>query len=472
MIKRNQRRLNRLNAFLDAMIVLLSYLFASWLWLDVVNKDIRNMARVQGLRSGALIAALIYAAWTVFLLWAFRLYHTSRTHRAPKQNGRILAVNVVAILTAASGLYLFRMVDFSRGVLAVYFVVSSVLLIAKRTLIQAVLSRARSRGYNLKHVLVIGGGEMARRYTHSVETRPQLGINVDMLLVPDEKLLHELETRLHGAGIDEVILALEPSELPVTLDAIRVCEKCGTRISVIPFYNDVIPTCPTIDTVGNLKLIQLRTMPLDDSLNAFVKRAFDLAVSAFLLLVLSPLLLALALFIRLSSPGPIFFKQERVGLNKKNFVMYKFRSMRVNSTQDTAWSSQTDDRRTKIGAILRKTSLDELPQLLNVLKGDMSLVGPRPEIPFYVEQFRETVPRYMVKHQVRPGMTGWAQVNGFRGDTSIEARIQHDLWYIENWSFTLDMRILLMTAFGGMVNSEKMDDSQEKEKEQKQHTVA
>ncbi len=457
MIQRNQRLLNRLNALSDAGLVLLSYLLATWLWLDVISRDQVNLAHIRGLRSGALVAALIYAAWTVLLLWSFRIYRTSRTHQARLQTGRILAGNAIALLTAAAGLYLFRLQDFSRGVLAVYFVVSSGALVAKRAVLQAVLRYARSRGYNLKHMLVIGGGEMARRYIRNVESRPWLGIHVAGCFPPDEDLLSRLEKRLHGVGIDEVILALEPEEVGVTQDVIEVCEKCGTKICVIPFYNDVIPTRPTIDMVGEIKLIQLRTTPLDDPLNAFVKRAFDAAVSLLLLVLLSPLFLVLSIAIKLSSPGPVFFRQERIGLNKTPFVMYKFRSMKVNDRQDTAWSTSADDRRTRIGALLRKTSLDELPQLFNTLKGDMSLVGPRPEIPYYVEQFRETVPLYMVKYQVRPGMTGWAQVNGYRGDTSIPARVEHDLWYIENWSVGLDLRILFRTAFGGMVNGEKLE---------------
>ena len=457
MIQRNQRLLNRLNALSDAGLVLLSYLLATWLWLDVISRDQVNLAHIRGLRSGALLAALIYAAWTVLLLWSFRIYRTSRTHQARLQTGRILAGNAIALLTAAAGLYLFRLQDFSRGVLAVYFVVSSGALVAKRAVLQAVLRYARSRGYNLKHMLVIGGGEMARRYIRNVESRPWLGIHVAGCFPPDEDLLSRLEKRLHGVGIDEVILALEPEEVGVTQDVIEVCEKCGTKICVIPFYNDVIPTRPTIDMVGEIKLIQLRTTPLDDPLNAFVKRAFDAAVSLLLLVLLSPLFLVLSIVIKLSSPGPVFFRQERIGLNKTPFVMYKFRSMKVNDRQDTAWSTSMDDRRTRIGALLRKTSLDELPQLFNTLKGDMSLVGPRPEIPYYVEQFRETVPLYMVKYQVRPGMTGWAQVNGYRGDTSIPARVEHDLWYIENWSVGLDLRILFRTAFGGMVNGEKLE---------------
>lgn len=472
MIKRNQRLLNRLNALSDAGIVLLSYLFASWLWLDVISKDGHNVAHVAGIRSHVLIAALIYAFWTVFLLWAFRLYHTRRTLDAENYFGRVLAGNGIALLTAASALYVFRLEDFSRGVLGIYFLCSSTVLLAKRAAVRSLLRYARSRGYNLKHMLVIGGGTLAQRYIQNVEKRPWLGIHVDGCIRPENGMLTQLEKRIHGAGIDEVILALEPDELDVTRDVIRICEKCGTKVSVIPFYNDVIPTRPTIDTVGKLKLIQLRTTPLDDPLNAFAKRAFDASVSFLLLVLLSPLFLGLAIAIKLSSPGPVFFKQERIGLNKKKFVMYKFRSMRVNDTQDTAWSSQTDDRRTRVGALMRKTSLDELPQLLNTLKGDMSLVGPRPEIPYYVEQFRETVPLYMVKYQVRPGMTGWAQVNGYRGDTSIPARVEHDLWYIENWSFGLDLKILLMTAFGGMINSEKLGVAKEEGKNDSSQPVA
>ena len=188
---------------------------------------------------------------------------------------------------------------------------------------------------------------------------------------------------------------------------------------------------------------------------AAVKRGFDIAVSALGLVLLSPLLLFLALGVKFSSPGPVFFRQERVGFNQKRFQMLKFRSMVVNDRSDTAWSSGGDKRRTKFGTFMRKTSLDELPQLFNVLKGDMSLVGPRPELPFFVEKFREEIPLYMVKHQVKPGMTGWAQVNGYRGDTSIEKRIELDLWYIENWSVGLDIRILFRTVFGGMWNKEE-----------------
>lgn len=176
-----------------------------------------------------------------------------------------------------------------------------------------------------------------------------------------------------------------------------------------------------------------------------------------LIVLTSPIMLGVAIGVKLSSPGPIIFKQERVGLNKRPFMMYKFRSMRVNAAEDSAWSTNSDPRKTRFGSIIRKFSLDELPQFFNVLKGDMSLVGPRPEIPFHVEHFKEEIPRYLVRQQVRPGLTGWAQINGLRGDTDIAERIRYDIWYIENWTVALDIKILFRTVFGGkMVNDEKI----------------
>ena len=186
-----------------------------------------------------------------------------------------------------------------------------------------------------------------------------------------------------------------------------------------------------------------------------MKRCFDFLFAGTVLLLLSPLMLVIAMGVKLSGPGPVLFKQERVGKERKVFTMYKFRSMRVNSQADTAWSRDRDSRITPFGALIRKFSLDELPQFFNVLKGEMSVVGPRPELPYFVEQYKDNVPLYMVKHQVKPGITGWAQVNGYRGDTSIEKRIEHDIWYIENWSMYLDVKIIFMTIFGGMINKEK-----------------
>lgn len=453
MIRKNQKQLNQLNALSDGILVLLSYLFASWLWLDVIKGD-PNIAAVTGVHSA--LTAVIYAIWTVLILSCFHVYRSTRISRMGRGFKSIVLANAIAVVSAAAALYLFRLQEFSRGVLAVFYVTVCVVLILKRVLLRLFLRHMRAKGYNQKHVLVVGGGELAQRYVQAVESDEELGMRVANHLTEMEGLTERMEQLLHGAEIDEVVAALEPLETDHIAEIIYICEKCGTKISIVPSYNDIIPTRPTIDVVGDMKLIQLRTTPLDEPLNAFMKRAFDIVASLILIVLSSPIMLVAAIGTKLSSPGPILFKQERVGLNKKNFTMLKFRSMRVNSEQDTGWSTAVDNRRTKFGSLLRKTSIDELPQLFNTLKGDMSLVGPRPEIPFYVEQFRETIPLYMVKNQVRPGITGWAQVNGYRGDTSIEERVKHDLWYIENWSLGLDIAILFRTAFGGMINQEKV----------------
>lgn len=195
-------------------------------------------------------------------------------------------------------------------------------------------------------------------------------------------------------------------------------------------------------------------MPLTNTFNSMVKRSIDIFGALVAIILFSPIMLISAILVKTTSKGPLIFRQERVGLHNKPFYMYKFRSMAVQEIKDekAAWTTKNDPRVTGIGKIMRKTSIDELPQLFNVLKGDMSLVGPRPERPQFVEKFREEIPRYMVKHQVRPGMTGWAQINGYRGDTSIKRRIEFDLYYIENWTVGLDIKILILTIFKGFIN--------------------
>ena len=229
------------------------------------------------------------------------------------------------------------------------------------------------------------------------------------------------------------------------------------RISLIPSFSRYMPRHIRMEELDHVKLIDMRAIPLDNPGAATIKRAMDIIGSALLIALTSPIMLAAAIGVKLSSPGPVFFIQDRIGKEKKPFRMYKFRSMRLNNESQTAWSQDIDPRKTIFGSFIRKFSIDELPQLFNVLKGDMSLVGPRPEIPFYVRQFREDVPLYLLRQQVRPGMTGWAQVHGLRGDTSIEDRVKYDIWYINHWSLSLDIKILFRTVFGGFMNNEVIE---------------
>ena len=252
---------------------------------------------------------------------------------------------------------------------------------------------------------------------------------------------------------------------------ISVCNNNCAKILVVPAICGYFRSPRQITEIGNLPLIDIRSTPLDITSNRVAKRFLDIVGSLILIILTSPLMLFTAIGVRLSSPGPILFRQTRVGRNNRNFTMYKFRSMRVNDSQQTGWSTENDPRKTRFGAFIRKCALDELPQFFNVLKGDMSLVGPRPEVPFYVEKFKKEIPLYMLKHTLRPGITGLAQIKGLRGDTSIQARINEDINYIENWTLLGDIRILLLTPLHAINRHEKYA-KRDKLEEQKSATRA
>ena len=463
MIRKNQAFLNRVNILLDMLLVILSYMLASWLRLDFLDGHSGNMAAIS---EKTLLLALAYSIVLFFLLSIFGFYHTTRTRRLTWKIRTIFISVTLSTLIATTLLFVFRLVDFSRGVILVFYLATLILLIGKYAFMRLVLRRFRGKGYNLKHVLVIGTGSLAQQYQQDVENETELGFHVcgfignpDLMENREDEYLggfDSLDEQLSHPGINEVVIALEPDEYSRIREIILSCERNGVKYSVIPFYNDIIPPNPVIETIGQSRLINMRVNRLENLGWAILKRGFDLLASSLGLVILSPIFLIIAIGVKRSSPGPILFRQTRVGYQRKEFTMLKFRSMRVNNEQDTAWSRDKDDRRTPFGSFIRKTSLDELPQLINVFKGEMSLVGPRPELPHFVEQFRETIPFYMVKHQVKPGMTGWAQVNGYRGDTSIEKRVELDLWYIDHWSPGLDLKILFKTVFGGNINSEKM----------------
>ncbi len=450
MIKRNQEFLNKVNQLLDWLLVIAAYVVASWTRLILLHGHPGNMAlSAQMLRNSA-----VYALVLMLVLMLSGFYNTVRTSRLSRKLRTLFIAVTVTMLGASALLFVFRLEEFSRGVLLLFYILTLVLLGGKYILMRVVFNRARARGYNIKHEVLLGGGELAVHYTEEVAAAPELGLHIDLTVDPADT--GAVIAALARPDIDEAVIALEAEEYRYITELIGLCEKNGVKYMVVPFYNDIMPAHPVIESVGSCKLIDMRANRLENIGWALVKRLFDVFVSAASLLVLSPLLLCIAVGVRLSSPGPVLFRQTRVGFRRREFEMLKFRSMRVNDRSDTAWSSVSDDRRTRFGALLRKTSLDELPQLWNVLRGDMSLVGPRPELPHFVEKFREEIPLYMVKHQVKPGITGWAQVNGWRGDTDITKRIELDLWYIDHWSIGLDILILFRTLFGGMKNREEV----------------
>lgn len=463
MVKKNQSFFNAVNAAIDAFIIIFSYFYSVWLWLVTIRGD--NFNAAISVRNDSAELVLLFAVLMLLIYRSLRLYGSFRFKTIWQEFWTLARANAIGMLALGTALYVFRMEDFSRGVLVVFFVLCTALQMLKRVVLRTFLRSVRHRGYNQKHVLLIGGGALARRFLNDVKNHPQTGICVDGYLAERENPELEcpylggydkIETLLDGAYFDETVIALDFSSEEKWEGIFRNCEKQGAKVSVIPVFNGFISGNPMVDVVGSCKLINFRISPLDMMGNAVIKRCMDIAGALVLIVLTGPLMLFAAIGTKLSSPGPVLFKQERMGLNKRRFVMYKFRSMRVNAEEKTGWSKDVDPRKTKFGSLMRKTSIDELPQFFNVLKGDMSLVGPRPKIPYYVEQFKESIPQYMMKHQVRPGITGWAQVNGYRGDTSIEERIKCDMWYIDHWSVWLDIKILFRTVFGGLVNSEKL----------------
>lgn len=461
MIKRNQRLIRILNYLSDSVLLFISYFFAVYIKYILIDRRISTWQASPGFFASIVLFCLILP----FAYYTFRVYGQSRFRDELGEYVTIATVNLVGTLIVATLFYFLRITEFSRMALMIFYLLSSTFVILKHLVGRRIVAQFRSLGYNQRHIIIVGNGRHAYRYIQDTKDLKRIGISIDGYVSSVEKenmppclgSYEELEQIIEKYAPDEIVVALEPHEVKFMQMIIDAADKQGAYISLIPFYNDYIPTNPTIEVFGETKLINLRATPMNSVFGSFTKRVGDIILSLILLVVLSPLMLVVAIGVRLSGPGPILFKQTRVGKDKRVFSMLKFRSMRINSEENTAWSSNEDSRKTKFGSFIRKFSIDELPQLFNVLKGDMSLVGPRPEIPFYVRQFKERVPLYLVRQQIRPGMTGWAQVHGLRGDTSIEDRVKYDIWYIENWSIWLDIKILFMTIFkGAFMNEEKL----------------
>ena len=460
MIKENQKLLNRLNIISDAVLVYLMLPLAYWIRFEVMN-GIPLVPLENYLRIGVGITLI-----QLFTYAALGIYQTNRIQRIRTEVTKLLEASLFDALLLMGWLFLDHGEHYSRWVLAIYFALSTGAVVCKHVVIRKTLRALRKSGRNLKHVLIIGGGRSAKRYLETIREDRELGFRAAGYIgrragtgisLPYLGGYEALENVLERIQPDEVVSAIEMEDYELTPHIIDCCEKAGVKLSIIPFYADYMPAQPQFDDLNGIPLMNIRRIPLDNFANAFVKRAADFAGALLMLVILSPLMLICAIGVKLSSPGPILFRQERVGKNKKPFIMFKFRSLVVNNASGTAWTRKTDDRRTGFGAFLRKYSLDELPQLFNVLRGDMSLVGPRPEIRHFVDQFKKEIPLYMVRHQVRPGLTGWAQIHGYRGDTPIKERVEHDIWYIENWSAWLDLQILLATVFRGeFINDEQL----------------
>ena len=377
----------------------------------------------------------------------FQLYMPRRVKSYRKELMDIIRANGIGFMIFILVLYFIKQEHFSRQMLCIFFFINISLEFASRYLIRTILWKMRKQGLNQKHILMIGESQMAEQYMDRLRENPKWGYQVFAHLKDEEKL----ERILEGNELDEVVIALRAEDYGKLERIVDVCEKAGVHTKMIPDFGNVISTRPYIEDVQGIPVIHVRRVPLNIMRNRAAKRAVDLIGATVAIILFSPVMLLTVLVVALTEEGSVIYRQERVGLHNQVFYMYKFRSMIMQDEEKekAEWSTRNDPRITPVGKLIRRTSIDELPQLFNVLKGEMSLVGPRPERPQFVQKFRDEIPRYMVKHQVRPGMTGWAQINGYRGNTSIEKRIEYDLYYIENWTMVFDMKILILTIFKG-----------------------
>ena len=463
LIKDNQKYLNRLHVVLDAAVIVFSYVLAYFIKFKTELLDSEGGA--LSFRTYLTVLVVIVPGY-LMLYSLFNLYTSKRIQARRIECGNIIKANTVGLLSFIVMLYVINEPNFSRTMMFIFYVINIILEIGLRNGIRYILHSVRENGFNLKHVLLVGYSRAAEQYIDRIKANPQWGYMVRGILDDDVErgtiykgvkvigTIDNLPIILPENKLDEIAITLSLDKYEDLERVVNMCEKSGVHTKFIPDYNNIIPTRPYTEDLLGLPVINIRNVPLTNFFNSTCKRIMDVAGAIAAIIIFSPIMLLTAILVKATSKGPVMFSQERVGLHNKPFKMYKFRSMEVQQPKEErgAWTVQNDPRVTPIGRIIRKTSIDELPQLFNVLKGDMSLVGPRPERPFFVERFKEEVPRYMVKHQVRPGMTGWAQINGCRGNTSIKKRIEYDLYYIENWTLSFDIKILFLTIFKGFIN--------------------
>jgi Undecaprenyl-phosphate glucose phosphotransferase len=462
MLKRYQNLVGGVLGLADASIIVLAWLLAYWLrfsWPIIpVTKGFPAFSA--------------YAALTPFvaLLWltvfaSMRVYQFSRAFGRRDEVLALMKAHALALLLFVTLTYLFEAYKYSRLVTLYFGVLAGFALIAMRLLVRTVFKALRVRGYNLRYVLIAGEGPAVERLIERIDGFPELGLRVRGIVTQEDSttvgvsgkpvLGHfgQIAAVIQRFKVGEVMIALPWSQQDEVSRLLELLKDETTDVRLVPDVHAYVTLGCEVEDFDGVPVVRINDSPLI-GWYAAAKRVTDIIVASVALIVLSPLLLLLALLIKVTSPGPVLYAQERMGLDGRTFQMLKFRSMKLDAEASTGavWAREVDDRRTFFGALLRRTSLDELPQLWNVLCGEMSLVGPRPERPVFVRKFREEIPHYMLRHKVKSGITGWAQINGWRGNTSLRRRIECDLYYIQNWSYALDLKILTLTLWKGFVN--------------------
>lgn len=453
---------NYLDMLINAVAIYVAYFFG------ILIIGTQPPALVNATSPSAVLWILVCVISGSFIYQAFNIYKTHIYVKAYLAIVSIIKANLIYFGTIAVVVAIFTKGDVQSFLLMwvlLSAVCSTVFLAFKRNVILSIMMMLHKKQFILRKILVVGDNTAsAKDFIHQVTSNPQYGMMVIGYL--GNKTDPELACDKLGTFKDlaSVIDAYKPTDVVFAIDAydkkhlirlVNVCDDKCVKIYFLPVIYGFFKSEKQLEKVGSLPIINIHNTPLDNRANAVIKRIIDIIGSAILIIFTLPIMLIVALIIKITSPGPVLFKQKRVGKMGEPFTMLKFRSMKVNDGSDDTWTTDTDNRKTKFGTFIRRTAIDELPQLFNVLLGSMSLVGPRPEIPKFVNEFKDVIPLYMVKHYVKPGMTGLAQIKGLRGDTSVEERIHMDIYYIENWSLTLDISILLRTPFKAFNKNEK-----------------
>jgi Undecaprenyl-phosphate glucose phosphotransferase len=460
MIKRRSQILCCLFFLSDLTLTSTAWLLAyylrccsGWLPLDTEPPDLNLCLR------------LLPVLWLLSAL-SYRLvgqYSFDRLRRFREEMVAVVKGTALLVLLVMATLFFLHDTYESRAIFLLFAVLNTLGVLAARRLAWGLIRWLRSRGYNQKFALIVGSGRVARHTARALRRTSWMGIkNVGFVDEHRPKLASDLDVLGGFADLPELIrkyqiqhvfIALPMGRYDDTRKVYGILSRLVVDVRLVADVPNLAGLSLTTTSLDGMPLIGLRESP-HFGLNVVVKRIMDVALSLLALLLLSPVLGLIALLVKLTSPGPILYRQERCGLNGQSFPMLKFRSMRADAETQTGavWAQKNDNRRTWFGTLLRQTSLDELPQLVNVLRGDMSLVGPRPERPVFIQQFSKTIPNYMARHCVKAGITGWAQVHGWRGNTSLRKRLQYDLYYITHWTPWLDLRILWMTIFRGLVH--------------------
>ena len=409
--------------------------------------------------SAVVFAGLLFPIFTVYRVW-----RGSSTLSEIKY--LTMAWVMVGLLLSGLAFITKSGADYSRSWMGLWFASTWVLLVGSRVLLRMILCWMRSSGFNHRHVVIVGTGDQAAVVADRLRRSSWFGLEISALFGTNaEKLpawlrkkkiitdVSELRRYVDEGGIDQVWISLPHSEEALIRKVISALDGSLAEIRYVPDIFEYQLMHHSLSEIAGVPVVNISYSAID-GMNKFVKSVEDYVLATVLLILASPLMMLIVIGVKMSSPGPVLYRQRRVGWNGNEFTILKFRSMPIEAEKETGpvWASQMDNRATVFGSFLRKTSLDELPQLFNVLKGEMSLIGPRPERPMFVEQYKNEIPHYMKKHLVKAGVTGWAQVHGWRGNTCLHTRIEHDLYYIENWSLWLDIKIIVMTIFRGLVH--------------------